>query len=269
MSKIVLRFATALALVSVAVAGAVSGAVPGAVSAAVSGAVSGGAVPGAVLAAVPGAVPPQVRSSCTVERIVDGDTFVCEGGERIRLLLVDTPEMNDEPLGRLAREFVAQVLPPGTEVRLEIGVQERDRYGRLLAYVELPDGRMLNRVVAREGYAQVMVVPPNVEHVERIRAAVDSARREGVGLWRRQGFGREDPPDPRTERPERTDRSPGQRDPEDCHPSYPRVCIPPSPPDLDCGEIDHRRFSVVGGDPHRFDGDDDGIGCESSGASLG
>src|SRR5690606_26161976 len=48
-----------------------------------------------------------------------------------------------------------------------------------------------------------------------------------------------------------------------CHPSYPTVCIPPPPPDLDCGQISHRRFQVVGDDPYNFDGDHDGIGCES------
>lgn len=47
-----------------------------------------------------------------------------------------------------------------------------------------------------------------------------------------------------------------------CDPSYPDVCIPPYPPDLDCGQIDERRFRVDGNDPHGFDGDGDGIGCE-------
>ena len=47
-----------------------------------------------------------------------------------------------------------------------------------------------------------------------------------------------------------------------CDPSYPSVCIPPPPPDLDCSDIVHRRFRVIGQDPHRFDGDNDGIGCE-------
>jgi len=47
-----------------------------------------------------------------------------------------------------------------------------------------------------------------------------------------------------------------------CDPSYPDVCIPPSPPDLDCGDISYRRFRVLSPDPHRFDGDFDGIGCE-------
>ncbi len=48
-----------------------------------------------------------------------------------------------------------------------------------------------------------------------------------------------------------------------CDPSYPGVCIPPPPPDLDCGDISLRRFRVVGADPHRFDVDGDGLGCES------
>ena len=49
----------------------------------------------------------------------------------------------------------------------------------------------------------------------------------------------------------------------DCHPSYPGVCIEPPPPDLDCADIPERRFQVRGPDPHRLDGDADGIGCES------
>src|SRR5690606_19776341 len=48
-----------------------------------------------------------------------------------------------------------------------------------------------------------------------------------------------------------------------CDPSYPTVCIPPYPPDLGCGEIPHRRFQVLPPDPHGFDRDNDGIGCES------
>jgi hypothetical protein len=48
-----------------------------------------------------------------------------------------------------------------------------------------------------------------------------------------------------------------------CDPSYPGVCIPLSPPDLDCGDITFRRFQVLPPDPHRFDGDNNGVGCES------
>ncbi len=48
-----------------------------------------------------------------------------------------------------------------------------------------------------------------------------------------------------------------------CDPAYPTVCIPPPPPDLNCGDIPHRRFTVLAPDPHRFDADGNGIGCES------
>jgi hypothetical protein len=48
-----------------------------------------------------------------------------------------------------------------------------------------------------------------------------------------------------------------------CDPSYPTVCIKPPPPDLDCGDIPHTNFKVVGSDPHGFDGDNDGVGCET------
>ena len=48
-----------------------------------------------------------------------------------------------------------------------------------------------------------------------------------------------------------------------CDPSYPTVCIPPAPPDLNCGDITFRRFTVLPPDPHGFDGDSDGVGCES------
>jgi hypothetical protein len=47
-----------------------------------------------------------------------------------------------------------------------------------------------------------------------------------------------------------------------CHPSYPDTCIPPPPPDLNCDAVDDTNFEVVGSDPHGFDGDNDGIGCE-------
>ena len=47
-----------------------------------------------------------------------------------------------------------------------------------------------------------------------------------------------------------------------CHPSYPTICIPPAPPDLDCSDVSARRFTVLPPDPHGFDGNSDGVGCE-------
>lgn len=207
----------------------------------------------------------QTTRACTVARAIDGDTLECADGERVRLLLVNAPEMRDEPLGGLAREFVRGIAPPGTRVGLELDVRERDRYGRLLAHVHLPDGRTLNRVLARHGFAQVMVIPPNVRHVEAMRAAVDSARAEGAGLWGIEAFGEGGGAEPPVAGSGEgaVHRAPAEADEGRCHSSYPDVCIPPPPPDLDCGEVTHRRFRVVGTDPHGFDGDRDGVGCES------
>ena len=121
---------------------------------------------------------------CTVERVVDGDTLTCrEAADRVRLLLIDAPELSvGEPAAR-ASAFLASLLPRGTEARLELDIQERDRYGRILAYVFTADGRMINEVMARSGYAVTAVYPPNVRHVDRIRAAVAEARAARRGLW--------------------------------------------------------------------------------------
>jgi micrococcal nuclease len=66
---------------------------------------------------------------------------------------------------------------------MEFDVQREDRYRRTLAYLYAEDGRMINEEMARAGYALVSVYPPNVKHVERIRAAVEGARAARVGLW--------------------------------------------------------------------------------------
>jgi hypothetical protein len=68
------------------------------------------------------------------------------------------------------------------------------------------------------------------------------------------------PPLPPPPRPAPAPQSPSRSS---CDPSYPGVCIPPAPPDLDCTEIPYSDFTVIGSDPHGFDGDGDGVGCES------
>lgn len=56
----------------------------------------------------------------------------------------------------------------------------------------------------------------------------------------------------------------GGQPPGKCDPSYPTICLPPPPPDLDCPQIPHQDFPVLPPDPHGLDADEDGIGCESS-----
>ena len=124
-----------------------------------------------------------------VRKVVDGDTLEIAGGERVRLIGVDTPETNapNRPVGCYGREasrFTASLLPPGTPVRLVGDVEQRDRYDRLLAYVyRRSDGLFVNAELLRRGYAQVLTIPPNVAHTDQFVAIARQAREGSQGLW--------------------------------------------------------------------------------------
>ena len=122
-----------------------------------------------------------------VTKVTDGDTLHLSGLGSVRLIGIDTPEVYGEAecFGREASAFARRLVPLGTRVRYRVGTEERDRYGRVLAYVWLPDGRMLNRVMVARGYAQPLTIPPNVEFEGAFRRAARAARAAGRGLWRR------------------------------------------------------------------------------------
>ena len=129
------------------------------------------------------------RTSARVTKHTDGDTLWLSGIGKVRLIGVDTPEVygDDECYGRQASAFVERTLPLGSTVRYRLGTEERDRYGRALAYVYLDGGRFLNLLLVRRGFAQVLTVPPNVEFAERFTRAARRARAAGRGLWGRPG----------------------------------------------------------------------------------
>jgi len=126
----------------------------------------------------------------TVVRVVDGDTInvqLADRVEKIRYIGVNAPEIHhpikgEEPGGRAAAQ-VNRGLVIGRRVRLELDVQPRDRYGRLLAYVWVGD-TMVNAELVRLGYAQVMTVPPNVRYQDLFLKLQREARDAGRGLWR-------------------------------------------------------------------------------------
>ena len=125
------------------------------------------------------------RQTATVAKNTDGDTVRLTGLGSTRLIGVDTPEVygDAECYGREASAFAERQLPPGTRVTYRLGAEPRDRYGRALAYVWLPDGRFFNLMLVRRGYAQVLTIPPNVDHADSLLAAQRRARSEGRGLW--------------------------------------------------------------------------------------
>jgi len=129
------------------------------------------------------------RTPARVTRHTDGDTLWLSGIGRVRLIGIDTPEVYGavECYGRRASAFVKRLLPLGRHVRYRLGVEERDRYGRALAYVWLSDGRSLNLLLVRRGYAQPLTIAPNVEYAALFVRASRRAKRSGVGLWARPG----------------------------------------------------------------------------------
>jgi len=182
-----------------------------------------------------------------VTRTVDGDTIYVRYRGRevdVRLIGVDTPETVDpsQPVGCYgpqASHFTERMLT-GEAIRLEFDVERHDRYGRVLAYVWLRD-HLFNRRLVAQGYAVVSTYPPNVRYESRFEAAEQIARSGDLGQWGAC-------PVDHAHR---------------CDPAYPGVCIPSPPPDLDCADVTFRNFRVLAPDPHNFDGDHNGRGCEA------
>ena len=125
---------------------------------------------------------------CEVTDVIDGDTIRCGKLGRVRLLLIDSPERDQTPWGGRAREALTALIPVGSSVRLETDVQLRDRYGRLLAYLYRLDGLQVNEMMVRNGFAEVLVYPPNVRHVDVLRRAREAAREARRGLWSTEAF---------------------------------------------------------------------------------
>lgn len=119
--------------------------------------------------------------------------------EKVRFIGVNCPEIShpslgikEQPYGQKAKAYTKNELL-GKKVWLEFDVQERDKYGRLLAYVWLEPpssdseeeirAKMFNARLLLEGYAQVMTVPPNVPYQDKFLRFQAEARKAGRGLW--------------------------------------------------------------------------------------
>jgi micrococcal nuclease len=202
-----------------------------------------------------------------VSRVIDGDTIDLASGARVRLLQIDTPEPGTgECYSRAAGRELRALLPVGTNVVLEADprLDRVDAYGRLLRYVRR-SGVNVNLELVRRGAATVWFYRgERGRHAERLLRAGQAARTARRGIWGACPGAVWNPLGPATTGPgSGTPTTPGRGIVGgSCDASYPTVCIPPPPPDLDCGDIPHRSFKVRPPDPHRFDGEGDGLGCE-------
>ncbi|HWS44922.1 MAG TPA: thermonuclease family protein [Acidimicrobiia bacterium] len=130
------------------------------------------------------------RIPAVVTRVVDGDTIVVAirgRSEKVRILGANTPETVDprkpvECFGPQASAYTHRRLAPGTRVSLETDAQMRDAYGRLLAYVYVGGARFDDELL-RQGYARLLIIPPNGVHARALLEAELAARAAGRGLW--------------------------------------------------------------------------------------
>ena len=170
-----------------------------------------------------------------ITEIIDGDT-IYTANYKIRLALVDTPEIN-EPGFSKATTFTTQMCPVGSYITIDQDdLQLYDQYDRLLANV-FCNGKSLNSALLYNGHAEISTRYCSVSEF----SDYPWAQRFGCAIS-------ESIPEPSQS---------------DCDVSYPDFCITSSPPDLNCGDVTQKKFTVIQPDPHGFDGDKDGIGCES------
>jgi endonuclease YncB( thermonuclease family) len=127
--------------------------------------------------------------------VYDGDTVLLDSGEKVRLLGINCPEMDhsgeDSEFKAAAAQYFTRERVKGTRVWLEQASEKHDRYDRLLAYVFLEDGGMLNLLLVREGLAHVMFDGKNMRYRSLLLDSQRKAMKAKRGIWRRPVGGNE------------------------------------------------------------------------------
>jgi micrococcal nuclease len=212
-----------------------------------------------------------LRQTGTVTKITDGDTIHVDiDGQdyTVRYIGMDAPETGK--INAPAATAYNSQLVANKVITLVKDISETDRYGRLLRYVFVGD-KFVNYELVRLGLAESGTWEPDNACDATFKAAQQTARANNVGMWIPTATIKPyvAPVPTSTTVSNEAGLVGGGTSPtsavssSNCDPSYPTVCIPPPPPDLDCKDISFRRFKVIGSDPHHFDSDGDGIGCES------
>jgi micrococcal nuclease len=122
-----------------------------------------------------------------VTRIIDGDTIEIENNIRVRYIGIDSPEaaIPNSPIecfGKDASDKNKSLVLDKT-VQLEKDISETDKYHRLLRYVYLSDGTMVNEELVKQGYARSKAYPPDIKYQERFITAQKYAENNNLGLW--------------------------------------------------------------------------------------
>ena len=125
----------------------------------------------------------------TIKKVIDGDTVKTTEGETIRLIGIDTPEINWDSgtadfYGYKALKFSNENLL-NKKVYLEYDQDKKDDYGRELAYIYLQNGELFNIKLIEKGYAHLLIVEPNNKYEERFKKIAKKTREEKIGIWKK------------------------------------------------------------------------------------
>ncbi len=123
-----------------------------------------------------------------VKRVVDGDTLWLKDGRKVRLIGVNTPELDkkgrqSEPFSRQAKQRLLALVGDPAVIRLKVGEDAKDRYGRLLAYVFTERGLSVEVELVRGGLGFAIAIPPNLFLQGCLLQAQSEARSAGRGIW--------------------------------------------------------------------------------------
>ena len=127
------------------------------------------------------------RQLYQVTRVYDGDTIILEGRKQVRLLGVNTPEIesrhrSEEPGGVAAKKWLQNQLRDN-QVYLEFDQVKRDKYKRLLAHVFLPNGKHVNLALMESSLATISIIPPNGRYSDKLIQAQQYAEKQKLGIW--------------------------------------------------------------------------------------
>ncbi|MCU7819712.1 MAG: thermonuclease family protein [gamma proteobacterium symbiont of Lucinoma myriamae] len=130
----------------------------------------------------------KVAEWARVAKVIDGDTVHLQNGRKIRLLGIDTPELGrqgkpSQPYARQAYKVLKTLLTYNKKIGLAYDQDKKDRYKRLLAYVNLDDGQSVEQLLLAKGLAHSIVVPPNDSRINCYRSIENSAKNTKLGIW--------------------------------------------------------------------------------------
>lgn len=127
-----------------------------------------------------------------IAQVYDGDTVLLADGRKVRLLGINTPEVEgrnktEESGGEEAKRWLSDQYG-GARVRLVQDVEKHDKYGRILAHLFTEKKQHINLELVRTGLAAVTIYPPNLQYVDALVAAQDDAEKSGRGIWSRPEY---------------------------------------------------------------------------------